>query len=50
MKKVEEQKGKINPNPPTMKSESYDSKARGQREENAMIRRNQLLDLHEPKR
>ena len=50
--KVEEQKGPINPRgmDGSQKAQPQPMKAMQQLMENAMIRRNQILDLHEPKR
>lgn len=47
--KVEVQKGPIIGNPPTMKQMTHREKVQEAREENALRRRGQHTDLHEPK-
>ncbi len=48
-RKVEEQKGKIVADQPTMKQMTYPEKREQRREENALRRSGQTLTLHEPK-
>lgn len=47
--KIEIQKGAINPNPQTMKQMSFTEKVTEQKQENALRKHGQTLDLHEPK-
>ena len=48
--KVPVQKGKINANPPTNKTTTYGEQQQIRLEQNRMIRDNQLLKLHVPKK
>lgn len=49
-KKVPQQKGPINPNPMTSKQMPHIAKQIEKARENEITRRNQTLDLHEPKK
>ena len=48
-RKVEEQKGKIISNPPTMKQMTYPEQVSEKRREDALRRSGQTTTLHEPK-
>jgi hypothetical protein len=49
-RKIEEQKGAINPSsPPTSKMQTYDERVASTRAENALRRDGQTLSLHIPK-
>lgn len=49
-RKVEEQKGPINPHPMTSKQMPHSAKQLEKAMENAITRSNQTLELHEPKK
>ena len=44
------QKGKMNPNPVTIKQMTYPERVRERDEEMKGLRRGQTMDMHEPKR
>lgn len=49
MSKVPHQKGSIDANPMTQRQQTNPDRIKQAFEDKAMIRRNQTLDLHEPK-